>query len=166
MGPVIESAADGLPREKGWSADQQAFVQQYGSGVLDSSLLPMSSVGFVSPYDLMWASTLAAIDGQLISDSLVYRYDPRGPPTAYRAARAPSRSARSSTSTRLPRRADWRTRLAFEKMLTHANHVSRYSEEITLSGVQVGNLPQAFTHLALVDAAITLDEALDRVASR
>ena len=39
--------------EKGRSADRQAFVQQYGSGVLDSSLLPMSSVGFVSPHDLM-----------------------------------------------------------------------------------------------------------------
>jgi GH15 family glucan-1,4-alpha-glucosidase len=51
-------------------------------------------------------------------------------------------------------------------MLTYANHVGMCSEEITLSGVQVGNLAQAFTHLALVDAAITLDVALDRVASR
>jgi GH15 family glucan-1,4-alpha-glucosidase len=51
-------------------------------------------------------------------------------------------------------------------MLTYAHHVGLYSEEITLSGVQVGNFPQAFSHLALVAAAITLDEALDRVASR
>jgi GH15 family glucan-1,4-alpha-glucosidase len=51
-------------------------------------------------------------------------------------------------------------------MLTHTNHFGLYSEEITLSGVQIGNFPRAFTHLALVDAAITLDEALDRVASR
>ena len=51
-------------------------------------------------------------------------------------------------------------------MLTYAKHVGLYSEEITLSGVQVGNFPQAFSHLALVDAAITVDEALDRVASR
>ena len=64
-----------------------------------------------------------------------------------------------------PRRADGRTLLAFEKMLTCANHVGLYSEESALSGVQVGNLSQAFTHLALVGAAITLDEALDRVAS-
>jgi pentatricopeptide repeat protein len=56
-------------------------------------------------------------------------------------------------------------RLAFEKMLTYANHVGLYSEEIALSGEQIGNFPQAFTHLALVDAAITLDEALDRAAS-
>jgi GH15 family glucan-1,4-alpha-glucosidase len=44
-------------------------------------------------------------------------------------------------------------------MLTHANHVALYSEEITLSGVQVGNFAQAFSHFALVDAAITVDEA-------
>jgi pentatricopeptide repeat protein len=57
-------------------------------------------------------------------------------------------------------------RLAFEKMLTYANHVGLYSEEIALTGEQIGNFPQAFTHLALVDAAITLDEALDRIAPR
>ena len=57
-------------------------------------------------------------------------------------------------------------RLAFEKMLTYANHVGLYSEEIALSGAQIGNFPQAFTHLALVDAAITLDEALDRASAR
>jgi GH15 family glucan-1,4-alpha-glucosidase len=51
-------------------------------------------------------------------------------------------------------------------MLTYANHVGLYSEEISLSGEQVGNFSQAFTHLAFVDAAITLDQALDRVASR
>ena len=52
-------------------------------------------------------------------------------------------------------------RLAFEKMLTYGNHVGLYSEEIALTGEQIGNFPQAFTHLALIDAAVTLDEALD-----
>jgi hypothetical protein len=65
-----------------------------------------------------------------------------------------------------PRRPDGRTLLAFEKMLTFANHVGLYSEEGALSGVQVGILSPAFTHLALMGAAIALDEALDRVASR
>ena len=52
----------------------------------------------------------------------------------------------------------------FEKMLTYANHVGLYSEEIALTGAQIGNFPQAFTHLSLIDAALTLDAALDRRA--
>ncbi len=47
-------------------------------------------------------------------------------------------------------------------MLTYANHLGLYSEEIALTGEQIGNFPQAFTHLALIDAAITLDGQLDR----
>jgi GH15 family glucan-1,4-alpha-glucosidase len=56
------------------------------------------------------------------------------------------------------------SRLVFEKMLTYANHVGLYSEEIAATGEQIGNFPQAFTHLSLIDAALTLDGALDRMA--
>ncbi len=57
-----------------------------------------------------------------------------------------------------------RARLTFEKMLTYANHLGLYSEEIALTGEQIGNFPQAFTHLSLIDAAITLDRRLDEQA--
>jgi GH15 family glucan-1,4-alpha-glucosidase len=51
-------------------------------------------------------------------------------------------------------------RLAFEKMLTYANHVGLHSEQISATGELLGNFPQAFTHLALVKAADTLNRQL------
>lgn len=52
--------------------------------------------------------------------------------------------------------------MIFEKMLTYANHVGLFAEEIGPSGEQLGNFPQAFTHLALISAAVNLDAALDK----
>jgi GH15 family glucan-1,4-alpha-glucosidase len=52
--------------------------------------------------------------------------------------------------------------MVFEKMLTYANHLGLYAEQIGPSGEALGNFPQAFTHLALISAAVNLDSALDR----
>ncbi|MET0821473.1 MAG: glycoside hydrolase family 15 protein, partial [Aeromicrobium sp.] len=52
-------------------------------------------------------------------------------------------------------------RLALEKMFTYANHLGLYAEEVGATGDQLGNFPQAFTHLALISAATNLDKALD-----
>jgi GH15 family glucan-1,4-alpha-glucosidase len=148
---------------KGWNAQRKAFVQHYASDVLDSSLLRMSSVGFVAPHDPMWASTLRAMDDELVTDSLVYRYDPGASPDGLQGSEGTFSLCSFMYVDALARagRLD-DARLAFEKMLTYANHVGLFSEEIALTGEQIGNFPQAFTHLALIDAAITLDEALDR----
>ena len=59
-----------------------------------------------------------------------------------------------------PRRALDEARLAFEKMLTYANHLGRYAEQISRAGQQQGNFPQALTHLVLISAAFNLDRAL------
>ena len=54
--------------------------------------------------------------------------------------------------------------LVFEKMQTYANHLGLFSEEIGLTGEQLGNFPQAFSHLSLINAAINLDYQLDHGA--
>jgi pentatricopeptide repeat protein len=106
------------------------------------------------------------MDGELVSDSLVYRYDPAASPDGLQGDEGTFSLCSFLYVDALARAGRVEeARLAFEKMLTYANHVGLYSEEIALSGEQIGNFPQAFTHLALVDAAITLDEALDRASS-
>ncbi|HSN37926.1 MAG TPA: glycoside hydrolase family 15 protein [Arthrobacter sp.] len=153
--------------EKGWNPDRQAFVQQYGDTVLDASLLKMPQVGFVSPNDPMWHSTLRAMDAELVSDSLVYRYDPSASPDGLRGSEGTFSLCTFLYVDALARagRVD-EARLTFEKMLTYANHVGLYSEEIATTGEQIGNFAQAFTHLALIDAAITLNECLDDAADK
>ncbi|WP_232481615.1 glycoside hydrolase family 15 protein [Arthrobacter sp. YN] len=148
--------------DKGWSDERQAFVQQYGDTVLDASLLKMAQVGFVSPGDPRWQSTLRAMDAELVSDSLLYRYDPSASPDGLLGSEGTFSLCTFLYVDALARsdRLD-EARLTFEKMLTYANHVGLYSEEIGATGEQLGNFPQAFTHLALIDAAITLNERLD-----
>lgn len=149
--------------DKGFSTSRQAFVQHYDTEVLDSSLLRMPTVGFVAGTDPLWRSTLEAMDGELVTDSLVYRYDPAASPDGLRGSEGTfslCSFAYVDALTRAGRIRDARN--AFEKMLTYANHVGLYSEEIALTGEQIGNFPQAFTHLALIDAAVTLDAAMDR----
>jgi GH15 family glucan-1,4-alpha-glucosidase len=53
-----------------------------------------------------------------------------------------------------------------QKMLTYANHLGLYSEETAATGEQIGNFPKAFTHLAPIDAAITLNDCLDDAADK
>ncbi|HSO17626.1 MAG TPA: glycoside hydrolase family 15 protein [Arthrobacter sp.] len=153
--------------DKGWSAERGAFVQQYGETVLDASLLKMPQVGFVAPGDPLWQSTLRAMDGELVSDSLVYRYDPSASPDGLRGSEGTFSLCTFLYVDAMARagRVD-EARLTFEKMLTYANHLGLYSEEIAPTGEQIGNFPQAFTHLALIDAAITLNGCLDGTAGK
>jgi GH15 family glucan-1,4-alpha-glucosidase len=148
---------------KGWDPGKRAFVQHYGSDVLDSSLLRMPTVGFIMPEDPMWQSTLDAIDRELVSDSLVYRYNPEASPDGLTGSEGTFSLCTFMYVDALARagRTDM-ARLVLEKMLTYANHLGLYSEEIDLTGRQLGNFPQAFTHLALIDAAITLDRTLNQ----
>jgi GH15 family glucan-1,4-alpha-glucosidase len=153
--------------ELGWSPDRNAFVQFHGSSVLDASLLLTPLTGFAAANDPLWLATLDAIEHDLVSDSLVYRYDPSASPDglpdlegtfsicSFWYVDALARSGRLGQA-----------RYAFEKMLTYANHVGLYAEEIDPSGEQLGNFPQAFSHLALITTAVTLDRLLEERRGR
>jgi pentatricopeptide repeat protein len=148
--------------ERGWSPTRKAFVQHYRTDVLDSSLLRMSTVGFITPTDPMWTATLEAMEGELVTDSLVYRYDPAASPDGLRGVEGTFSLCTFAYVESLARAGQLdKARVVFEKMLTYGNHLGLYSEEIALTGEQIGNFPQAFTHLALIDAALTLDQQLD-----
>ncbi|MFE6871381.1 glycoside hydrolase family 15 protein [Kitasatospora sp. NPDC057692] len=149
--------------QRGWSPKRKAFVQHYDTEVLDASLLLMPKVGFLSPTDPDWLSTLDAMDRELVCDSLVYRYDPAASPDGLSGTEGTFNLCSFLYVEALARagRVD-QARYAFDKMLTYANHVGLFAEEIGPSGEQLGNFPQAFTHLALIDAALALDEELDR----
>lgn len=149
---------------RGWSSKRKAFVQYYDGHVLDASALLMPLVKFTGPRDPRMLSTLDAINRDLVSDSLVYRYDPGSA-----ADDGLGGSVEGSFSlcsfwlveclTRA-RRLD-EARLVFEKMLSYASPLGLYAEEVGDTGEALGNYPQAFTHLGLISAAWDLDRALD-----
>jgi pentatricopeptide repeat protein len=148
---------------RGWNDKAGAFTQHYTTDVLDSSLLLMPIEGFIEPLDPMWLSTLRAIDRQLVSDSLVYRYNPAASPDGLHGDEGTFSLCTFLYVDALARagRLDDAV-LTFEKMQTYGNHLGLFSEEIDATGGQLGNFPQAFTHLSLINSAITLNRELDR----
>jgi GH15 family glucan-1,4-alpha-glucosidase len=151
--------------ERGWNPKRRAFVQHYGTDVLDSSLLLMPLMGFVAPRDPQWLETLDAMDKELVSDSLVYRYNPSASPDGLVGSEGTFSLCTFWYVDALARagRLD-QAELVFQKMGTYANHLGLYSEEIGLTGEQLGNFPQAFSHLSLINAAINLDYQIDHGA--
>ncbi|MFF5498403.1 glycoside hydrolase family 15 protein [Streptomyces aquilus] len=146
---------------RGWSETRQAFVQHEDGDVLDAAVLMMPLSKFIAPTDPKWLSTLDALTQELVSDSLVYRYDPLASPDGLRGDEGTFSICSFWYVEAMVHagRVD-EARLAFEKMLTYANHLGLYAEEISHTGEQQGNFPQAFTHLALISAAFNLDRAL------
>ena len=151
--------------EQGWHPGRQAFVQYFGSDVLDASMLLMPLVFFISPTDPRMLSTIDAIMSDLTNDTLVNRYDVK-----QAAADGLGGQEEGSFSactfwlvealTRAGRLEE--ARFIFERMLGYANHLGLYSEMIGLTGEALGNFPQAFTHLALISAAFNLDRKLGK----
>jgi GH15 family glucan-1,4-alpha-glucosidase len=148
---------------RGYHPGRRAFVQNYDCDVLDAALLAMPNVGFVAPDDPMWQSTLRAMDDELVSDSLVYRYDPeRASDDGLGGAEEGSFSLCSFWLVECLTRAGQldEARLIFEKMLSYASNLGLFAEQVGDTGEALGNYPQAFTHLGLISAAWDLDRAL------
>jgi GH15 family glucan-1,4-alpha-glucosidase len=146
--------------QKGWNAEKGSFVEHYGSGALDASLLLMPVTQFVGPTDPRWLATLDRIQNELAHDTLVDRYE---------AADADGSATEEGTFnvcsfwlveclTRAGRLDE--ARLALEKMFSYANHLGLYAEKLGSSGEALGNFPHAFTHLSLITASVRLDRAL------
>ena len=149
---------------EGYDPELGAFTQSYGSPWLDASALLIPLVGFLPADDERVMRTVDAIERALVVDGLVMRTSPtRRTPSSTGSRRArerfsPARSGSSRCYVLQGRRAE--AEALFERLLRLRNDLGLLSEEYDVASQRlVGNFPQAFTHLALVDAALTLDES-------
>ena len=146
-----------------WNADVGAFTQVKGGAALDASCLLMPLVRFIAPTDPRWTSTLDAVGRTLTDDSLVYRYSIEDGEDAdgLDGVEGTFNMCSFWYIECLARSGDVeQARFLFDKMLGYANHLGIFAEETGMAGEQLGNFPQAFTHLALISAAHYLDRAL------
>jgi GH15 family glucan-1,4-alpha-glucosidase len=146
--------------DRGFSEKKNAFVQEYGSDELDASLLLMPSVGFLPGSDARVKSTVEAIDRDLNRDGLLLRYDTEktedGLPPEEGAFLACSFWMVSCLKA-IGRRDEACS--LFEKLLALRNDVGLLAEEYAVNAKrQLGNFPQAFSHIALVNAAFDLQQ--------
>ncbi|PIF00070.1 MAG: glycoside hydrolase [Maribacter sp.] len=139
--------------ENAWNEEVSAFTQSYGSPYLDASVLLMESYGFIEAKDPKFVSTVKAIGRELSNDGLLYRYknqDDFG---------LPSSSFTICTF--------WyvnslfkigevdKAKEHFERLLGYGNHLGLFSEDIDFKSKRLlGNFPQAYSHLALIECAI------------
>ena len=148
--------------EKAWNPTVGAYVQYYGANELDASVLLMATVGFLDANDARFAATVDAIRRDLTVDGLVQRYIPRSDghvdglpagegvflPCSFWLAEVLALQGKHDEAREL-----------FERLLDLRNDVGLLAEEYDpVAGRQLGNFPQAFTHLALVSAAIAIGE--------
>jgi GH15 family glucan-1,4-alpha-glucosidase len=145
---------------QGFDTAQNSFVQSYGAKELDASLLMLPRVGFLPPKDPRMLGTVAAIEKQLLVDGFVQRYQTasgvdglKGSEGAFLACTFWLADAYAMQDRRPEAIA------LFERLLALRNDVGLLSEEYDPRAKrQVGNFPQAFSHVALVGTALTLSE--------
>jgi GH15 family glucan-1,4-alpha-glucosidase len=147
--------------ENGFDRVQNAFVESYGSQLLDASILMLPAVGFLPPSDPRVQGTIAAIEKHMMRDGFVLRHDPR----EISDERQPIEGAFLACSLWL---ADAyvlagevaKAQALFDRVVGVANDLGLLAEEFD-SGErrQTGNFPQALTHIALINTAHNLSDA-------
>jgi len=154
--------------DKGFNGKVGAFVQYFGGDTLDASLLLMPQVGFLPACDDRVQGTVAAIEKRLMSDGLVWRYDSQTSVDGLKGGEGsflPCSFWLADVYVLQGRRDE--ARALFEHLLELRNDVGLLSEEYDLHGNrQVGNFPQAFSHVALINTALNLDSDRKPAVSR
>jgi GH15 family glucan-1,4-alpha-glucosidase len=143
---------------KAWNDDVQAFTQSYGSKDLDASVLLMETYGFVDARDPKYKQTVYAIEKELSHEGLLYRYknkDDFG---------LPSSSFTICTfwfiNSLYKIGEEQRAKLMFDKLLSYGNHLGLFSEDIDFKTKRLlGNFPQAYSHLALIETAMNFSRS-------
>jgi GH15 family glucan-1,4-alpha-glucosidase len=143
---------------EGFDAKRNTFVQFYGGDTLDASLLMIPMVGFLPPSDPRIAGTVAAIEQNLLRDGFVQRYSTREGVDGLPAGEGvflPCTFWLADNYFLLGRVDE--ARQLFERLLGLCNDVGLISEEYDVHAKRlVGNFPQAFTHISLVNTALNL----------
>jgi GH15 family glucan-1,4-alpha-glucosidase len=156
--------------KNGWNDDVGAFTQYYGSTELDASVLMIPMVGFLPPDDPRVRSTVEAIERELVHDGLVLRYRPRDDSAVDGLAGGEGAFLACSfwlvdNLALLGRHDD--ARALFERLLSLSNDVGLLAEEYDpVTKRMVGNFPQAFSHVGLINAARTLSTGGESVLDR
>lgn len=149
--------------DKGWSEKKQSFVQYYGGDAIDASALLISLTKMTAAADPRMLSTIDRIQRELSRPPHVYRYNVEASASDGLPGEEGTFSICSFWLVEALARAGRveEAELALEQMLTYANHVGLYAEEIGMGGEALGNFPQAFTHLSLIEACYFVDQALN-----
>jgi len=148
---------------RGFDEELDAFVESYGSKMFDASVLLLSGVGFLPPTDAKIRGTIAAIERHMMRDGFVLRHDPR---EILPTEKQPIEGAFLACSLWL---ADAhvlageleKAKTLFDRVIAIANDLGLLAEEYDMGPKrQTGNFPQALTHIALINTAHNLDEAI------
>jgi GH15 family glucan-1,4-alpha-glucosidase len=146
---------------KGWDPARNSFMRSYGSEDHDASLLLLAPIGFLKPDDPRYRATVAAIEQHLIVDGLVMRYDTRHAPDGLPVGEGsflPCSFWLADAYLLTGRRRD--AEELFKRLVDLCNDVGLLSEEYDPRAKRfLGNFPQAFSHIALINTAFNLTRA-------